>query len=389
MEMISVIIPVFNQAQYVGRAIKSVLAQTHAKLEILVVDDGSTDESAAAVQGFQDPRLRYTYQQNAGLSAARNTGLRLSRGEYLSFLDADDEFLPGKLEILLNAFQSNPDLGFVAGQAIPVDDLGKPAGRIFDKPIPEAPEDWLLGNPLHVGSVLLRKNWQELVGEFDEQLRSYEDWDMWLRLALKGCPMSWVDAPVSFYRFHQGQMIRDGSRMTEANFAVLDKVFRQDEIPPAWHNRKDLAYSLAHLRAAANEYLRRAPQTASTHLRRAVELDQDLCENDAKLLRERIAGWVELPKAAAPVRFLEFVYANLPGGLCPGVSPGQHLGEALAGIAFRSFRAGEYDRTFTACRAAIRVEPGYILNRGFLAVFIKSGLKRLKFRSDLASLPRK
>jgi len=223
MSTVSVIIPAYNQSHYLGQAIQSVLDQTYPDFEIIVVDDGSTDDTRAVADSFTDARLRYVYQDNAGLSAARNTGIRHATGTYLSYLDSDDLFLSEKLALLVDAFDREPELGFAAGQAVLIDENSQPLGEIFDAGLPQDRSQLLMNNPLHVGSVLLRRDWQEKVGFFDESLRSYEDWDMWLRLVRAGCQMGWVPQPVSLYRFHRAQMTRLGKQMTTATFAVLEK----------------------------------------------------------------------------------------------------------------------------------------------------------------------
>ncbi len=117
MGQVSIIIPAYNQARYLGAAVQSALDQTYANVDVLVADDGSTDDTAQVAQQFTDPRVRYIYQENRGLSGARNTGIRHATGDFLTYLDSDDLFLPQKLEILLPALQAQPHLGLVAGQA--------------------------------------------------------------------------------------------------------------------------------------------------------------------------------------------------------------------------------------------------------------------------------
>ena len=255
MALVSVVIPAFNQSRFLEEAVRSVFDQTLDDFEIIVVDDGSTDDTAQRAAAIRDPRFRYVYQENQGLSAARNTGIRASQSRYLSFLDSDDLFEPNKLELLVGALEDQPAAGLAAGQAVPIDSSGNPVGRMFDTPPSDDPAELLLGNPLHVGSVLLRKEWQERVGFFDETLRSYEDWDMWLRLACAGCRFVWIPEPVSRYRFHREQMTRIGTQMTTATFAALDKFFARPEIPPSCMSVRDIAYSRAHLRAAAQAWL--------------------------------------------------------------------------------------------------------------------------------------
>jgi len=374
MELVSVIIPAFNQDHYIERAIQSVLKQTYTHVEAVVVNDGSTDDTADVVNAIDDARIHYIYQDNRGLSGARNTGIRASKGSYLSYLDADDEFLPEKLNLLVAEMKERPEVGLVAGQAIPVDDRGQQIGKVFDRGIPEDHSLLLHGNPLHVGSVLVSSKWQRRAGFFDEDLRSYEDWDMWLRLAKEGCEMVWVDHPVSLYRFHPHQMTRDGSQMTAANFAVLEKVYQDEEIPESWWAQQDLAYSNAYLRASAHGYLAGDYQRGKENLSNAVELDKSLLDDHASPLRDRFSSWIDLPKTNEPLTFLENVYNNLPEELRADISPGVELGKAAMRLAFQAYKSGDRRYTRSAVWRAIRYHPAWLLNRGAISILVRSSL---------------
>jgi glycosyltransferase involved in cell wall biosynthesis len=118
MQLVSVIIPVYNYDRYLGEAIESVLGQTHPHLEVIVVDDGSTDRSSEVAKGFTDRGVRYCHQVHAGIGPARNKGVEFAQGEFLAFLDADDRWPPEKIERQLNAFESDPALEMVFGQAL-------------------------------------------------------------------------------------------------------------------------------------------------------------------------------------------------------------------------------------------------------------------------------
>jgi glycosyltransferase involved in cell wall biosynthesis len=377
MDLVSVIIPAYNQAHYLGRAIQSVLAQTYSEFEIIVVNDGSSDNTSSVVEAISDPRMHYIYQDNKGLSGARNTGIRVSRGAYISYLDADDEFLPGKLSALIGVIKKTPEVGLAAGQAIPVDEEGQQIGSVFNRGIPEDHSELLLSNPLHVGSVLVSAEWQRVAGFFDEKLNSYEDWDMWLRLARAGCKMAWIDQPVSLYRFHPHQMTRDGRRMTEANFAVLERVFSDKELPKSWRAQEDLAYSNAYLRASAHCYLEGDFGSAKENVLKAVALDPGLLENEALPLRERFSAWTDLPKTDAPLIFLENIYSHLPEEISPLVRPRNALSEAAMGIAFRAFQDGDFQLSREAVWRAVSCKPSWLLNRGVIAIFLKSLLLSL------------
>jgi glycosyltransferase involved in cell wall biosynthesis len=371
----SVIIPAYNQGRYLGAAIRSVLEQTHQDFEIIVVDDGSTDDTRAVAHAFTDPRLRYVYQENRGLSAARNTGIRHAQGRYISYLDSDDQFLPVKLALLTEESEREPLAGLVAGQAIPVDDEGHAVGRIFDRPLPDDPAQLLLGNPLHVGSVLVCREWQERAGFFDETLRSYEDWDMWLRLARLGCPMRSVTEPVSLYRFHGAQMTRIGAQMTTATFAVLDKAFADPALPEAWRLLKDRAYSRANLRAAAQAYLAGDYAQGAECVSQAVALDPSLAAGGGEPLAKHFAAWIELPKTRDPLGFLEAVYLHLPPELgALRARREAELGRAAMQIAFAAYAHRDMTTARRTARAAFRHDPRWLSNGGAVAVLIRSHL---------------
>jgi hypothetical protein len=373
MPRVSVLIPAYNQGRYLAMAIRSALEQTYSDIEVLVVDDGSTDETAAVARAFTDPRVSYVYQDNQGLSAARNTGIRRATGEFLTFLDADDLFLPEKLSLLLAAIDENPQWGFVAGQAVLIDENGKALGEVFDRGLPADRSELLLSNPLHVGSVLLRRRWQQEVGYFDEMLRSYEDWDYWLRLARAGCPMGWVPRPVSQYRFHRQQMTRIGRQMTTATFAVLDKVYCDPDLPQAWLARRDEAYSRASLRAAAQAYTAGEVDEASQHMAAAVRLDPSLAAHDGERVARLAAGWANHAKTADPLAFLEQVYAHLPDELAALRRRRRaDLAKEALQLAFAAYNRGDLRATRTALWHAIGYRPACMRERGVLALLARS-----------------
>jgi glycosyltransferase involved in cell wall biosynthesis len=373
MTLISVIIPAYNQGHYLAQAIESVLAQTLGEFEIIVVDDGSTDNTSAVATSFDDPRIRVIYQDNAGLSAARNTGLRLARGAYITLLDSDDAFLPEKLARLRGALEAHPEWGFVAGPALLMDETGRVLPQRFETPPPRPLSRLLLGNPFHVGAVMIRRAWLDRVGEFDVALRSYEDWDMWLRLALAGCEMGWVETPVSLYRFHTGQMTRNPEQMTAASFAVLDKVFRQPQLPPEWANLRDAAYGNAHLRAAAQSYLNRRYDEGAAHLEQAVALRPELVAEEARPLEKHILAWAQLPKVGDPLTFLADVYDHLPPSLgALARRKTATLSQTAMDMAFGAYARGDMDTARRASWRAFRLRPTWVRNRGAVALLLRS-----------------
>ncbi len=192
MSTVSVIIPTYNRSLYVTRAIDSVLAQSYQKYEIIVVDDGSTDNTRMVLQSYMD-RIYYIYQENSGVSAARNTGLRVSNGEYIVFLDSDDYIAEHALEAQIAALESDPDAGWVYSRAIVLDEQGQVLRRYPGEDVlgllGKFPEGDIFvdlfvkyGNFLPINAVMSRRT---AIGTqiFDETLLGYEDWDFWVRLA--------------------------------------------------------------------------------------------------------------------------------------------------------------------------------------------------------------
>lgn len=185
--MISVVIPVYNGAKYIAQAVESVWAQDYAPLEVIVVDDGSTDETAAVLDSLekQGP-LRVIRQSNSGRSAARNRGIRESSGEWIAFLDADDYWLPGKLNAQFSALEKGQG-DFAYSGTVVVDDDGR---WIRERPVTPSScliNELIWGNRFATPTVVVRKSLLQVTGAFDETLSVGEDWDLWLRLAAYGC----------------------------------------------------------------------------------------------------------------------------------------------------------------------------------------------------------
>lgn len=221
--LVSVIIPNYNHARFLSDAIRSVLEQGYRNVETIVVDDGSTDDSRAVAGQFGD-RIRYIYQENAGLSAARNTGIRAARGSLIGVLDADDMYEPIFLDTLVNALNSNPNAdGAYCGYQF-VDEGNNLLSQIENRTVSsdELHSALLDGNFFVPESVFLRRYVYDDVGSFDETLRACEDWDVWLRVT-KRFQIIHVPEILTRHRVLAGSMSTDPLRMLTARLAVLKK----------------------------------------------------------------------------------------------------------------------------------------------------------------------
>lgn len=231
---VSAVIPVYNNGHYIAAALKSVVDQTAPATEIIVVDDGSTDDTAAALRPYRD-QIRYLYQANQGEPSARNRGIRQATSTYIAFLDGDDLWLPNKLELQTEYLQRHPDCALVYSDMSTFDEQGIidasvrkrfgmsfQSGRIFQTLFKRA----LFGS----GTVVFRKDCVEKVGYFDESLLVGSDYEMWLRIA-RNFDVGFIDQPLLMYRHHASMSTRGiGRKMCNGvpwEVAVLNKILRQ------------------------------------------------------------------------------------------------------------------------------------------------------------------
>lgn len=192
---VSVVIPTYNRASYVTMAIKSALAQSYHDYEIIVVDDGSTDGTRDVLEPYRD-RIRYMYQDNEGVSAARNTGIQESRGEWIAFLDSDDEWLPNKLEIQMGHIKSYPEICLLAANMTVIKPHGDTVSLFNAKGFDKIAGEFLcIERPLiqilrhnfaYPSAVLVKKSTLINAGMFDQYLSLHEDTDIFYRMALEG-----------------------------------------------------------------------------------------------------------------------------------------------------------------------------------------------------------
>ena len=219
--LVSVIIPTYNRTNLIGGAIQSVLNQTFQDFEIIVIDDGSTDNTEETVNSFNNIKIRYiSHSNNRGVSAARNTGIRASRGEYIALLDSDDEWLPGKLDKQIKVLQSeSSEVGVVYSDLFYIDENGKNMNKLRN---PEKGgyiyEDLLSKNCMSPPSTLLiKKECFNRVGLFDNLLNAQEDWDMCIRIA-KYYRFALIKIPLVKYRLHSNQVSKNlGVKIITAN----------------------------------------------------------------------------------------------------------------------------------------------------------------------------
>lgn len=223
--IVSVIVPCYNQGHFLRAAIESAIAQSIKEWELIVIDDGSTDDTHRIAREFQDPRIRYFCQENRGLAAARNAGIRASRTPLIALLDSDDLWEPQFLEKMVACLNQNPDAAAAYCGYSFLDSDGNKIGVPCTKTAHPGEFRRILlgeGNWLVPSTVVFRKLWAEQVGLFDESLRAVEDSDLWIRLS-KHHDFVGIKDVLAGYRLHEANMSKDPEGMVNAYKRTLAK----------------------------------------------------------------------------------------------------------------------------------------------------------------------
>ncbi len=228
MSSVSVIIPAYNSEKFIEQALGSLFAQECSAEEIIVIDDGSTDGTAGILEKYEK-QVFYLYQENRGLAAARNAGIRISNGSYLAFLDADDLFHPEKIKVQKGFLDSHPEVDMVFS------DFEYFGGSLLRRPIPDSFKkgegsfllDLFRYNCIAIPTVLIRKKCFQEVGLFNESLLAVEDYDLWLRLA-KRKKIGFVDRILARVRLHPENMSKDADRMRNYEIRVMNKAIEDN-----------------------------------------------------------------------------------------------------------------------------------------------------------------
>jgi glycosyltransferase involved in cell wall biosynthesis len=251
-DLVTVVITTYNYGRFVTQAVESVLAQTYRHVNILVVDDGSSDDTKERLAAYAD-RIRYIYQENQSVAAARNTGIRAAPSNLIAFLDADDLWHPRKLEVQMRCLAEHPDVGLVAVDRLAETATAWPPAEDYEHPEarPIALEELILQPHFAPSGVLVRRECFDKVGFFDTRLRNAEDYDMWIRIA--SCfPVVKLEVPLWWYRVHGANKSYLPARQEAAGLKVLDKTFAPSSPLSKRFFLKKKAYSYAAYAAAQN-----------------------------------------------------------------------------------------------------------------------------------------
>lgn len=245
---VTIIIPTYNSSQYLGEAIESVLLQDYPDKEVIVVDDGSCDNTQDVTARYRG-RITCIQQRNGGCAVARNTGLRVATGEYIAFLDSDDQLLPGSLSMRAEHLDHYADVGMVCGDVVEVYGNGDRRLKSLRVDPPKHMENFrweTIEFCATTSSAMVRRSCLEKTGLFETVLRQGQDWHMWVRLALH-TNMAYLPKPLALYRIHHNNVTLDVDKVNHynriASRLIVDAPYFRDY--PAHFRAKALFYRFA------------------------------------------------------------------------------------------------------------------------------------------------
>jgi glycosyltransferase involved in cell wall biosynthesis len=294
---VSAVVTTYNYARFLPDALDSVLAQTYRNLEVVVIDDGSTDETADVVRAYADRGVRYVHRPHGGAGRARNTGLEVTSAPLVAFLDADDAWLPDRVEAGVAHLERHPELALAAAHAYACD-IGLRPTAVVPAATRETGymlEELLVDNVvLNPSSVLLRRAAIEAAGGFSE-IPFGEDWETWIEIA-KRFPIGFIDRPVALVRRHAGSVSPSRVRV-DVNRAIVERHLRAYR--PTWKRPiiRRRAASMAHFHAGVGSAGSGDRGRARRHAVTSVALDPiTLARRKAKLLARAFLpeAWIGL-----------------------------------------------------------------------------------------------
>lgn len=379
MPLVSVVIPVYNQARFLFDALNSVLAQTFQDFEIIVVDDGSTDAIDGVQKHFHDSRIVWLRQENLGLAAARNLGLKYAQGQFLAFLDADDLFLPQKLELQVCYLQNHDDLDLVASGYEFVDaELKVLKTESARRERRLSVEDVFFGGVAPVHAVLLRTAAAKSIGGFDGDLRACEDLDFWMRFVLSGHRVAYLPGVICQYRMHGENMTHQLKEHAGWYLRYLEKVFADSRLSKDLLEQKNKRYALFYLNLSGRYYAFGQLEDGLCALNEALNLDQALLDFTNDRFAEFWAGMADSIWVKSPEDYIELIVKEL----CARFGWGERLRHRIYFIRtrnqfFRSYQDKKYHLVWSLWLKLVRHDWHWLFDRGGASILLQSlGLRK-------------
>lgn len=312
---VSVVIPAYKQAAYLGAALESVLGQRYENLEVIVVNDASPDQTNAVVARYPDPRLSLIeHQENRGLPAARNTGLRAATGTIFALLDADDFFHQDKIQAHVDFLRENPQIDVSYNARYEVNETGGTLA-LWRPPTTATLRDMVMGFPFAPSDMVLRREWAWQVDLFDESYTAMsEDLDINCRLALAGCRFGGIDQALNYRRYYPNRVIRNVPARVQGAERALNTLFHNPACPAEILALRDAAFANLYLVWSYEAALATLTELAQHWLTEAARLDPTLLAADGARLHEFLIDR-SIQDGGDHAQAIEQLMAQLPGEL--------------------------------------------------------------------------
>lgn len=337
LSLVSVIVPTHNRSGMLRVAVESALAQSYPRIEVIVVDDGSVDDTAAVMAGYAG-RITYLRQANQDVAVARNTGIAAAAGEYLTFLDDDDWIMPDKIERQMQVMASCPEASLVHSRYWFAGQEGALWSRVGLLPEGDVLQELLCGNLFWVGSPLVRRQCLEQVGAFDTQIPAVcADWDLWLRIVLAGYRVACVQEPLGVYRMQTNSMLAKVGELERATLAILERAFADPRLPAEALSVRDRAYGAWRFWIGCRYYAAGQWADGRRNLEEALAHRPEWSACPV-LLAKLLAADALSPRVGDPLLFIAGVLDHLPTGA--EVLAGYRsrlLGMVHVGLALRAY----------------------------------------------------
>jgi glycosyltransferase involved in cell wall biosynthesis len=348
--LVSIIIPTYNRSNLLRLTVESVLAQTYPNIEIIVIDDGSTDDTEAVMASYAG-RVIYVKQEH-GATNGRYKGFQMASGEYINFLDHDDLIMPTKIERQVQILDSQPEIGLVHCGYYYMDKDGDfleavsflPAGTL---------EELVCGDFIWSGAPLIRRQCLDRVGRFDR----CSDWDMWIRIAQAGFQFACIQQPLGAYRILPDSQMANITQLESAIFWILDRVFADPHLPPEVAAVKERAQGGYRFWISCRYYAAGMWENAQRNLVEALELRPQLLEHPGELL-ELWRGHALSMRVSDPVGFVMGVLDHLPPVVeSLGQYRSQLLSQVYVGLSLREYGSGRIAQAQGYLAKAVALEP--------------------------------
>lgn len=390
---VSVIIPTYNRSSLLRLTVESVLAQTYPNIEIIVVDDGSTDDTTMMMAQYAG-RVTYIRQANQGTEAARVAGLQVATGEYINFLDHDDLFMPTKIERQVQVLDSRPEIGLVHCRYYYIDNEGNVVDKVGLLPEGDVLKKLVCGCFLWSGGPLFRRQCLDQIG-LSAEATWYDDWGTWLQIALAGYPFVCIQEPLGAFRVMPGTR-SDTEVVNQARdtLEVLDRVFADPRLPADVLAVKDQAYGTMRFWISCRFYATGHWDDAQRNLAEVLTLRPQLLEHPDSFV-QLLSNHAVDRRISDPIQFVADVFNHFPecaGGLRRYRS--NVLGWVYTRLSLRSYRAGKIAQAKHQLAEAIALAPSILerdedftnLLHGY-AVSLPAGSPTLYVETVLQNLP--